>query len=251
MMSFFSWSTSRDFVLFSTPHILSLCILVIVLLSMLILKTQLRHPLTNVVVRINIAIVLAMSELSFHLWFMYHEKWDISTTLPLQLSSISLFLAVFLLLTRRFVVFEIIYFVGTASAILAMITPDLGVYAYPHFRFVHFFIAHGGIVVTTFFMIMIEKYTPTYKSVWIAFVSLNLYVSLVFILNLLLDANYMYLMAKPSSNTLLTYLGPWPFYLLSLEGITIIAFHLLYIPFTFTKWINTAKDNSKTTQFNR
>lgn len=250
MMGSFSWFTSRDFALFSTPHILALCILVIMLFLMIILKNQLRHAVTNFVVRISIAIVLVLSEISFHLWFIYHQKWDIATTLPLQLSSISLFLAVFLLLSRQFLVFEITYFVGTASAIFAMMTPDL-VYAYPHFRFVHFFIAHGGIVVTTFFMIIIEKYNPSYKSVWIAFVSLNLYVSFIFMLNLLLDANYMYLMAKPLSNTLLSYLGPWPFYLLSLEGITIIAFHLLYIPFIFSKWTNTAKNISSTTQFNR
>ncbi|WP_394176165.1 TIGR02206 family membrane protein [Guptibacillus hwajinpoensis] len=250
MMYIFSWSTSHAFKLFSTPHLFTLCILMLVLITMGIFKNRLRHPVTSFVVRICIALVLVLTEYSFHLWFIYHQKWDVTTTLPLQLSSISLFLAVFLLLTRRFFLFEITYFVGSASALLAMITPDLGVYGYPHFRFFHFFIAHGGIIVAAFYMIMVEKYKPTYLSIWKTFLSLNLFVILIFMLNLFLDANYMYLMAKPLSNTLLTYLGPWPIYLLSLEGIAILAFHLLYLPFIFTKWTNTSNDHSGTTQFN-
>lgn len=250
MMYLFSWSTSHDFKLFSTPHIFALCILGFVLISVVIFRNRLRNPITNVIVRISIALILIVSELSFHIWFIHHEKWDITTTLPLQLSSTSLFLAVFLLLTRRFFLFEMTYFVGSASALLAMITPDLGVYAYPHFRFIHFFIAHGGIIVAAFFMIMVEKYKPSYLSIWKAFISVNLFVVLIFMLNLFLDANYMYLMAKPLSDTLLSYLGPWPIYLLSLEGITILVFHLLYLPFTIAKWTNTSNDHFSTTQFN-
>ncbi len=235
MFTFLDWSTNSRFSLFSAPHLLTLGIVATLMLVMFIYRKPLRKNGPNLTLRVSIACSLMLSEISFHLWFLYHNQWDLATTLPLQLSSISLFLAVFLILSKRFLLFELTYFVGTGSALLAMITPDLGVYAYPHFRFFHFFIAHGGIVIATWHMTIIERFVPHYRSVWKAFFSLNIYVVVLFLVNLVLDANYMFLMEKPINDTLLTYLGPWPYYLFSLEGVSIIAFHLLYLPFYLSK----------------
>ncbi|MGA9288855.1 MAG: TIGR02206 family membrane protein [Anaerobacillus sp.] len=239
MSTFFEWSTTSRFSLFSAPQLLTLGIIAIITLVLFIFRKQLRKKGPNLTLRISIVCLLILSEISYHLWFLYHNQWDLTSNLPLQLSSISLFLAIFMILTKRFILFEITYFAGTGSAVLAMITPDLGVYAFPHFRFFHFFIAHGGIVIATWHMAVIERFIPSYHSVWKAFLTLNIYVVALFMVNLLLNANYMFLMKKPLTDTLLTYLGPWPYYLLSLEGVAIIAFHLLYLPFYFSKRVVT------------
>ncbi|WP_347552505.1 TIGR02206 family membrane protein [Pseudalkalibacillus hwajinpoensis] len=238
MHAFFSWSTDHDFSLFSNEHLVVLGTIVVMMILMFLFRNNLREHSLNFIFRIGIAIIILLSEASFHIWFIYHNEWDVAVGLPLQLSSISLFLAVFLVLTKNRSLFEITYFAGAGSAILAMLTPDLGVYGYPHFRFFHFFVAHGGIVIATWSMIIVEGFVPSYRSIWKAFFALNAYVTLIFILNITLNANYMFLMEKPLSNTLFAYLGPWPWYLLSLEGVAIVAFHLLYLPFTFSKWLN-------------
>ncbi|MFK3961584.1 TIGR02206 family membrane protein [Guptibacillus hwajinpoensis] len=235
METFFSWSTDNRFSLFSFSHLSALFTLGVMMLLIFCFRSVLKENRANLAMRIMIATALLLSEGSFHLWFIYYSEWSITTTLPLQLSSISLFLSVALLITKQRRLFEITYFVGTSSALLAMITPDLAFYSYPHFRFFHFFVAHGGIVLTSWLFIAVDKYIPSYRSIWAAFTTLNLYVAVIFAINLSIGSNYMFLMNKPHSNTILDYLGPWPFYLLSLEGLTIIAFHLLYLPFFILK----------------
>ncbi|WP_377891599.1 TIGR02206 family membrane protein [Alkalihalobacillus sp. R86527] len=232
MNPYLTWTIDETFSLFSKSHLLVLIGLSILFVFTYLFRRSLRKRRYNVSFRIIVILLLLLSEASFHLWFIYHGEWRITTTLPLQLSSISLFLAVILLASKNQLLFDITFFVGSSSALLAMITPEL-TYPFPHYRFFHFFIAHGAIVVTAWFMIVVESYYPTYKSIWKAFFVLNLYTTLIFIVNGLLSSNYMFLMEKPMSNTIYSYLGNWPWYLLSLEVIAITLFHLLYLPFAF------------------
>jgi uncharacterized membrane protein YwaF len=51
------------------------------------------------------------------------------------------------------------------------------------------------------------------------------------IVDRLLDSNYGYLRAKPVQASLYDFLGPWPWYLLTLEGLSLILFVLCYAPF--------------------
>ncbi|WP_270182663.1 YwaF family protein [Alkalihalobacillus sp. CinArs1] len=230
MQNYLTWSVNETFSLFSLPHLLVLVTLTGLLVLTYLFRKMLRTKRYNRAFRFILIFLLILSETSFHAWFSYHDEWHVTTTLPLQLSSISLFLALFLLLLKRQFLFEITYFVGSSSALLAMVTPELS-YAYPHFRFYHFFVAHGGIVLTAWFMIVVEGYKPSYSSIWRAFIFLNVYTAFIFLLNFLIDSNYMFLMEKPMSNTIYAYLGNWPWYLVTLEVIAISLFHLLYLPF--------------------
>jgi uncharacterized membrane protein YwaF len=44
----------------------------------------------------------------------------------------------------------------------------------------------------------------------------------------------MFLFAKPQPETLLTILGPWPWYIVACEGVAFVLFLLLYLPFRQT-----------------
>ena len=53
----------------------------------------------------------------------------------------------------------------------------------------------------------------------------------VYGLNLLFRANYGFLNAKPSVGTLFDYMGPYPWYLLTLQAIAFSLYLLLLLPF--------------------
>jgi hypothetical integral membrane protein (TIGR02206 family) len=123
------------------------------------------------------------------------------------------------------------YFAGISSSVQALLTPDLGIYSFPHFRYIEFFTAHGGVLLACLFMIFVEKAEPSHLSLWTTFLILNIYGAGIFLLDKLVHANYLYIMKKPDVASLLDYLGTWPWYILSLEGVMIIIFYLLYVPF--------------------
>jgi hypothetical integral membrane protein (TIGR02206 family) len=52
----------------------------------------------------------------------------------------------------------------------------------------------------------------------------------IFFLNLAIGSNYMFVAHKPLTPSLIDVLGPWPWYILSLEAIGLVLFLLLYLP---------------------
>lgn len=61
-------------------------------------------------------------------------------------------------------------------------------------------------------------------------IALNCYALVVGAVNANWGWNYGYLCRKPSGPSLLDYLGPWPWYLLSLELVALAMFLLLELP---------------------
>jgi hypothetical integral membrane protein (TIGR02206 family) len=80
-------------------------------------------------------------------------------------------------------------------------------------------------------MAIVEGYYPTWVSIRKVFIWINIYLVIVTVINLVINSNYLYTLHKPNVATLLDYLGPWPWYILSAEGIALIMFLMLYLPF--------------------
>ncbi|QHE52865.1 TIGR02206 family membrane protein [Pontibacillus sp. HMF3514] len=234
MKSYILPDGQNSFNLFSTVHLVTLLVVVSVAILMLFFREKLRTKPYYFIARFSLFILLLLSEISLHVWLYWIDAWEYKHSLPFHLSSITLLLSAFLLLTRRFSIFEFTYFAGLGSALQAMITPDLNAYTFPHYRYVHFFISHGGTVLSNLFMVFVEEFRPTVRSIWRAFLWLNTYAFVLFFVNLFIGGNYMYLLRKPANPSILDYLGPWPGYILLLEIITIVTFFILYLPFWIT-----------------
>ncbi|MCT8138270.1 TIGR02206 family membrane protein [Anaerobacillus sp. CMMVII] len=177
---------------------------------------------------------LVLSEVSLLTWTVRTGLWDIQYNLPLHLCTISIFSSTFMLVTNSSKVFEVIYFFGLGGAFQAIITPEL-FYTFPHFRFLHYFIAHFAIILAILYMIWVCKFSITFRSAIKAFLVLNALAVVAFIVNLLTGANYMYLARKPTTPSILDWLGPYPWYILWLEVIAIVLFLLLCLPFYVKK----------------
>ncbi|NWQ41640.1 TIGR02206 family membrane protein [Bacillus sp. EB106-08-02-XG196] len=245
MERYFQADGEDVFILFSKTHWMTIFILVGVIILIFLCRRFLRRTPFNSIARIGLAATLIISEISLHAWLWRLGEWTIQYSLPFHLSSISILLSVALLLTKSYSLFEFTYFAGVGSALQAMITPDISAYTFPHFRYVHFFISHGGIVVANIFMVLVEKYRPTAKSIWKAFMYLNLYTFFVFLLNFFIEGNYMYISEKPVNPSILDYLGPWPLYLIPLEVIALLTFLLLYFPFRIINRFEKSKGADK------
>lgn len=220
-----------QFFAYSSSHFIMLGIFIFLITCLYVSRKWLKEGQKSKYSRIALASVLILCELTLNWWYVDQSIYRTKDTLPLELCSISLYLCIFMLLFNNRFIFQIAYFIGIGGAIQALLTPVL-FYGAPHFRFYQFFIAHMGIILAVLYMAWVEGYRPTLKSVGLTMVFLNILLVIVLPINWLTGGNYMFLAHKPETASLLDFLGPYPWYLLSMEAFALFFFLLLYLPFS-------------------
>jgi hypothetical integral membrane protein (TIGR02206 family) len=173
---------------------------------------------------------LLVMDIFYHIWLFQAGRWNVSNSLPLELCSISLVMTIILLWTSNKHVYDFVFYAGIGGAIQAVATPVLDM-SFPHFRFFHFFYTHIGIVITALYFTWVKGYRPTFKGIIKTMVALNVLLPIVFAINIFFQGNYMFLRTKPTNGSLLDFLGPYPWYILSLEGVTFFIFVVLWLIF--------------------
>lgn len=154
---------------------------------------------------------------------------------PMQLCDWVTFLCAAALLQRHQLLFELTYFWGLAGTFQAVLTPDLPL-GFPHPSFISFQIAHAGIVVAVLYLVLGLGQRPVPRSILRAFLWIQVYLAAAALVNIAFGTNFGYLRAKPARASLLDLLGPWPWYILSLEALALVLFTVLYLPFVIADW---------------
>ncbi|HYH45775.1 MAG TPA: TIGR02206 family membrane protein [Thermoanaerobaculia bacterium] len=154
---------------------------------------------------------------------------------PMQLCDWVTFLCAAALLRRHQLLFELTYFWGLAGTFQAVLTPDLP-FGFPHPSFLSFQIAHAGIVVAVLYLVLGLGQRPVPRSILRAFLWIQVYLAAAALVNVAFGTNFGYLRAKPARASLLDLLGPWPWYILSLEALALVLFTVLYLPFVIADW---------------
>ncbi len=220
-----------SFVMFSLAHIaavVGLCILILVLFIMK-KKWSFQSIHSRRLERL-FALSLLVMEVSYHVWLLQTGRWSLATSLPLELCSISLVLTIILLWTGNKHVYDLVFYAGIGGAIQAIATPVLDL-SFPHFRYFHFFYTHVGIVLTALYFTWVKGYRPTFKGILKTMIVLNILLPIIFAINVFSEGNYMFLRTKPRNGSLLDFLGPYPWYILSLEFVAFSIFVCLWLIF--------------------
>jgi hypothetical integral membrane protein (TIGR02206 family) len=143
-----------------------------------------------------------------------------------------------MLVTKNYRIYEFAYFLGIAGAIQALLTPDAGQYGFPHFRAFQVMVSHGSIVTAAIYMTFVEGFRPYWSSLRRVAIGTNLYVVAIMVVNWLLGSNYLFIARKPDTASLMDVLGPWPWYILSIELIGLTLCLLLYLPYAIRdRWV--------------
>jgi hypothetical integral membrane protein (TIGR02206 family) len=227
---FTSRYTGAAFELFGPPHLSFLAVVVLACMLVYVFRDRF-SPRQKTFMRWFLAVWMVFNEIAFHIWNIYYGLWNVQTHLPLHICSIMVFASAVMLVTRNAMIYEFSYFMGIGAAMQALLTPDAGIYGFPHFRFFQTLTAHGLIVFSAIYMTAVEKFRPNPKSLVRVFIGMNLYVALIYFVNSIIGSNYLYIMGKPATASLIDMLGPWPWYILSMEVIGAIICLVLYLPF--------------------
>ena len=220
-----------EFQFLGTPHVVAMILTVALpmLLAWIIRRTDSERVTRGILWSIGgIMVVNELLDQAFHIATLRPQAY-LEDFLPLHLCDISVILVIVLLFTRRFGVYEVVFFWGVAGASNSVITPDLEI-GFPSVDFTVYFISHSGIIIGVLLATWGLKMRPTFRSVVKAFLFANLFAIPLIGVNLLVGSNYMFLCEAPVGTTPFFFL-PWPWYMLFLEPFAFLLFLLLYSPF--------------------
>ncbi|MCB1277627.1 TIGR02206 family membrane protein [Prosthecobacter sp.] len=156
------------------------------------------------------------------------------TGLPLQYCDVATIAGGIALWTKRQFWCEVVYFFGIAGTLQGLLTPAL-IYEFPDPRFFMFFLMHGGVPITSFYVVTAMKHRPQPGAVKrMMLFSVSWYAG-VAVVNAALRTNYAFQCVKPVQASLFDQLGPWPWYNLSTIGLGVVFYSVLYLPFAFRK----------------
>ncbi|NMC54760.1 MAG: TIGR02206 family membrane protein [Chloroflexi bacterium] len=223
------------FELFGPAHLIALGLVALVIVALCVIGRRL-DAAGRMRIRRGFAVTLVVVEVSWHVWNAATGQWTAQTMLPLHLCSALVWLSAVMMLTGNYRIYEFAYLLGIAGASQALLTPDAGVYGFPHFRFFQVILSHGSIVGGAIFMTVVEGYRPTPRSLLRVLLFGNLYMAFVGLVNWLVGSNYLFIAHKPETASLLDVLPAWPWYILWIEAIGAAAVLLLYSPFAVKDW---------------
>jgi len=170
-------------------------------------------------------------------WMLQGEPLGAEHYLPFHLCDVASITAGIALLTKHRLTSALTYFWGLAGTIQGLLTPAIEI-GFPEPGCLTFFIQHFAIVAASLYLPIVHGWRPL-RPLWKAIVEIFAwsFAYLVFALatNALTGANFGYASHPPVNPSLLDHLGPWPWYLLSIQGIALILYSLLCLPFLNAK----------------
>jgi hypothetical integral membrane protein (TIGR02206 family) len=178
-----------------------------------------------------LAVIIGATYLIEHASFVVRGDWEADFNLPLHLTDVVTIVAVVALWTRRPLLVELTWFWGLTASLQAVLTPDLGSADFPELLWWTFFITHAGAVVAAVMLVVGCGITPRPGAVKRVFAATLVVAAAAAFANLLTGGNYMWLWEKPEAGSLLDYMGPWPWYILSAAVLALLLFTLLALPF--------------------
>ncbi len=180
--------------------------------------------------RVGIGAVLLIDMLAWYSYQAWMRQLTFPGHLPLELCDVTLVLTIVVLFTLSAVVFDVCYYFALAGTSMALLTPDLWE-RFPSLATGQFFFAHGLVVSAVLYLAWSGLARPRPGSVGKAMLAVNIWAVVAGSFDWLFGTNYMYLRHRPQNASLLSFLGPWPWYIAGGQVVALILFLLLYWPF--------------------
>lgn len=180
-----------------------------------------------------ISLLLPLLEIVQMIWYKSIGQFSFGYTLPLHLCSLMSVLLPLMAFTKNALLKEYSYAIGLASALMAIITPD--VYFYPSFSFIYLqsMLVHGIICFIPIFLIFGMGFRPNIRNlpkVIGMLIGLSILITPV---NYITDGNYFFLRfpAIGSPMEIFADLVGSPWYLIPTLLLGCVLWVMLYIPF--------------------
>ncbi len=216
---------------YSDEHFLIIAITIILCTGLpLFARRRLDKQAQEVILRgLSIIIFAAMS--TAIIFRLSNGLFDWRANLPLNLCN---FLAVVLPFSfwkhrpRHRV--EVSYYVIMAGTFQGILTPNLNS-TFPSILYFTYWVVHAGLVLYIVYLVSIWGIYPRRIGIIYTLLWVNAYSIIMIVFNYFSGSNYMYLMEKPRTGSILDLLGPWPWYILAAELVALVLCFIAWLPF--------------------
>jgi hypothetical integral membrane protein (TIGR02206 family) len=219
--------------IFSPEHLVPVALLVVASAGLCTTARRAPGRWTGMVATL-IAVAIVVTELSWQPYVLGNHSWSAAFSLPVQLCDVGGFVAAAALLWRQAVLVEIAYFWGLGGTVQAVLTPDLRDH-FPSFPYLQFYATHDLVVLAALFLVIGLGLQPRAGAVRRVFVITLAFAAVVGLLDLVTGGNYLYLRRVPAEGSLLSVMGPWPWYIGVGTLLTLIVLTVLDTPFRFSR----------------
>lgn len=228
---------ASSFQLFSTAHLITIFLTVFFAVVLPVFVRKMDKKRLTMTIAWVLAGIMVVNEVVWYIWGLYNL--DVTTFLkyflPFHVCGAGMYLASFALVSRNKIAYEIAFYWGLAGTVQAVLTPSIRE-AFPSYDFVRFFLKHSGFVVGIIYATWGMKMRPRFRSIFITVGVTLVLLMVTAIVNVLLDANYMFLCRPPDVESPFYFL-PWPWYIAFLTVVGIVLIFLLYSIFPITDWV--------------
>ena len=188
------------------------------------------NHLSNKHQRILGTLLVSIVFINYPIWVILEliaGSFDSKLHLPLHLCRFANLLLPLAIIFRNIFIFQILFYWGLSAMFQAIFTPDIN-HDFPHFHYFRYFAGHHLLVITVVYAVFVYGMKPTLNGMKHSFIALNIFLIIAFIFNIILDANYFWVMGKPPVSSLLDFMGPWPWYIITAELVTLLHFIFVY-----------------------
>ncbi len=227
---------ARKFVLFGALHLAILFVTLALPFALSRLTRREQRPRLARALAVALAAILLLDRVFVLIWANHVgaiKYW--ANALPMHLCDWAAFAVIIALLWRRQLPYELAYLWGLSGTFQAVLTPDVSESPLNPL-FISFFVSHCGIIISVLFLTWGLGMRPKPGAVIRAWLCSQVYLVCAGLVDWLFNAynpNFGYLAAKPPHGSLLDYFGPWPWYILTLEAMTLLFYTIFYAPFWF------------------
>jgi hypothetical integral membrane protein (TIGR02206 family) len=202
---------------FSTPHLAALAALAVAAPATVVIARRCPDRVVTVVFRL-LAVAILAAWVGEYVADGIQGIWTARYDLPLQLTDLISVLSAYALWTRNRRAAEFVYLWALSASLQATLTPDLA-WDFPSVFYFTYFTYHIVAVVAGLALVFGCGLYPRPRAPLRVFAATVAWAAVAGAGDLLTGGNYMYLRSKPVHGSLLSALGPWPWYLVGIAAV--------------------------------
>ncbi len=160
-------------------------------------RNRLKDPKHMRVFKKAMIIILSIQQIVLYLWYGFSGYFTIKESLPLYNCRIAIIFTILAFITDKKLFKNVVCYWGITGSILALALPATDPFIFPHYTIVSFFVGHMFMLWSAIYLLVVEEYRISKKSLVSILYFTNIYHICVYIFNSITKSNYCYLMEAP------------------------------------------------------